>query len=315
LREAAIAAAVPSIAQAAPSRAAAPSVNPGSRPVRLGGPVYVESDDPAVLARAHRDLGYRAAYAPKITISDTDRIKATIREYAALDLAIAEVGGWCNMLDPDPEKRRKNLAYVTGQVALADELGARCCPNIAGSFNPDVWYGPHPDNLSRRFFDATVENVRHILDAVKPRRTKFTIEMMGWSIPSGPDEYVELIKAVDRPGFAVHLDVCNVMNSPYRIYNNSDVIGECFAKLGPWIKSCHAKDLAWEVELQVHFREVIPGRGVIDYKRYLTELSRLGTDAPLMLEHLKNAGEFTEGRRYIQGVARSAGVSLGAENG
>jgi len=39
--------------------------------------------------------------------------------------------------------------------------------------------------------------------------------------------------------------------------------------------------------MNVHFVEVIPGRGQIDYAAYLRELSRLPVDAPLMLEHLK----------------------------
>jgi sugar phosphate isomerase/epimerase len=284
-----------------------------AHPMRLGGPIFVKSDDPAVLAQAHRELGYRAAYAPEVDLGDKDRIRAIIREFASRDVAIAEVGAWVNMLDPDPEKRRKNLEYVTERMALAEELGARCCVDIAGSYNPDVWYGPSPENFSRQFFDATVENVRKVIDAVKPRRTTFTVEMMGWCQPSGPDEYVELIKAVDRKAFAVHLDVCNVINSPQRMYNNAAVIRECFAKLGRWIVSCHAKDVAWEVELQVHFKEVIPGRGQMDYKTYLRELSKLSVDTPLMLEHLKTAEEYAEGRGYIQGVARDLGLSFGAE--
>ena len=59
-------------------------------------------------------------------------------------------------------------------------------------------------------------------------------------------------------------------------------------------------------------REVIPGRGKIDYKAYLTGISTLPVDAPLMLEHLKTAEEYDEGRRYIQGVARELGLSFGA---
>ena len=47
-----------------------------------------------------------------------------------------------------------------------------------------------------------------LIDAVKPKRTFLSIEMMPWSFPSGPDEYVRLIKAVDRQAFGVHLDVC-----------------------------------------------------------------------------------------------------------
>jgi sugar phosphate isomerase/epimerase len=168
----------------------------------------------------------------------------------------------------------------------------------------------HPKNLSREFFDATVENVRHVIDAIKPTRTRFTIEMMPWSLPDGPDSYVELVNAVDRRGFGVHLDVCNVVNSPIRFYNNRAVIQECFRKLGRWIASCHAKDLSWVPEYNVHFAEVIPGRGEIDYAAYLRELSNLSVDAPLMLEHLKGAAEYDEGRAYIQRVASREGIAL-----
>ena len=293
----------------------APSARPAHatpRPMRLGGPIFAGSDDPAVLAQAHRDLGYRGAYAPRVSVNDGDRIRAIIREFSARDVAIAEVGAWVNMLDPDAEKRRKNMAYVTERLALAEELGARCCVDISGSFNREVWYGPHPENLSSRFFDATVDNVRKVVDAVKPKRTTFSIEMMGWCYPTGPDEYLKLIRAVDRKAFAVHMDVSNVINSPARMYDNRAVIRECFRKLGRWVVSCHAKDVDWEVELQVHFKEVIPGRGKIDYIAYLTELSRLPVDAPLMLEHLKTAEEYSEGRRYIQGVAEKLGLSFDA---
>jgi sugar phosphate isomerase/epimerase len=279
-----------------------------ARALRLGGPIFVKSDDPAVLAQAHRDLGYRAAYAPEVKLNDTDRIKAIIREFNSRDVVIAEVGAWRNMLDPDPTKRSENMAYVQERLALADELAVRCCVDIAGSYDPKVWYGPNPKNLSREFIDATVENCRKLIDAVKPARTKFSIEMMPFNFPSGPDEYLELIKKVDRQSFAVHLDVCNVMNSPERMYHNGDVIRECFHKLGRWIVSCHAKDLKWEEYVQVSLREVIPGRGDIDYKAYLEGLSQLSTDTPLMLEHLKTAEEYTEGRNYIRSVAQSLGL-------
>jgi sugar phosphate isomerase/epimerase len=195
-------------------------------------------------------------------------------------------------------------------MALADAVGARCCVDIAGSYNPKVWYGPHPGNFSKEFFDASVENCRRVIDEVKPKRSKFTIEMMGWAIPEGPDSYLRLIKAVDRKQFAVHLDVCNGINSPERFYQSGDFIRECFRKLGPWITSCHAKDLEWVVELNVHFKETIPGRGQVDYRAYLTELSRLPADAPLMLEHLSKAEEYEEGKRYIFGVGRELGLKF-----
>lgn len=255
-------------------------------------------------------MGYSAAYCPKATAEDAALVKSIRDSFAAENVVIAEVGAWVNMLDPDGEKRRKNIQYVTERLALADAVGARCCVDIGGSYNAKVWYGPHPQNLSREFFDAMVENCRKVIDGVKPKNTKFTIEMMGWSLPDGPDAYVKLIQAVDRPQFGVHLDVCNGINSPARYYGNAAFIDECFRKLGRWIASCHAKDLEWVVEMNVHFLEVVPGRGGVDYRAYLKNLAALPVDAPLMLEHLKTAEEYDEGRRHIQKVAAECGVTF-----
>jgi sugar phosphate isomerase/epimerase len=279
-----------------------------SRGIRLGGPIFLKSDDPAELAREHRRLGYSAAYCPSARADDGDRVRAIRAAFAAEGVVVAEVGAWRNMLDPDARKRADNIGYVIERLALAEAVEARCCVDIAGSYNPAVWYGPDPRNLSQEFFDATVENCRKVIDAVKPRATTFSIEMMGWSLPDGPDSYLKLIRAVDRSAFAVHLDVCNGINSPDRFYRNADFIKECFSKLGRWIVSCHAKDLAWIPEYNLHFREVVPGTGQVDYAAYLSELSHLPVDAPLMLEHLQTQEEYTAGRQYIRAVGDRIGV-------
>jgi sugar phosphate isomerase/epimerase len=283
----------------------------GEHGLRLGGPVFLKTEDPALLAREHRRLGYGAAYCPEFaTLADLKTVREIERSFAAERIVIAEVGAWRNMLDPDPAKRNANLDYVVQRCALADEIGARCCVDIAGSFNKDSWYGPDPQNLSQEFFDQTVQNCRHILDQVKPKRTRFTIEMMGWNLPDGPDAYLELLRAVDRKAFAVHLDICNGINSPRRFYENAAYIRECFKKLGPWIVSCHGKDLKWIIEYNVRFQEVAPGSGQINYGAYLEELARLDADVPLMLEHLSSAAEYDQGRKYIQSLATSKGIVL-----
>ena len=286
-------------------------VPPAAAAVRVGGPVFVKTDDPVAVAREHRRMGYFAAYCPKADIDDSASVRAIERAFHDAGVVIAEVGRWVNLLDADPVKRRENLAVVTEGLALADAVGALCCVDIAGSFNPDVWYGPHPDNLSNRFFDAAVENARVIIDAVKPARAKFCYEMMGWSIPDSPDSFVRLMKAVDRPAFAVHLDPCNLVNSPARFYRNTDLLNECFDKLGPWIVSCHAKDLTWEVEMNVHFREVRPGAGSLDYTTYLRRLAALPQRPPLMLEHLPAAEEYDKGRQHLFELGRRIGVPTG----
>ncbi len=291
--------------------AAAPGLLAAYAPsLRLGGPVFEKTDDPEALALAHRKLGYRAAYCPDVKPDDPDRIKAVREAFARHDVALAEVGAWCNLLDADAGKREANLKKVSDGLALAEEIGARCCVNIAGSFNPKQWDGPHPDNFSKKYFDATVENARKIIDAVKPRQAKFTFEMMGWAMPESPDRCLDLIKAVDREAFGVHLDPCNIICSPERYYRTTDLLHECFDKLGKWVAGCHAKDVTWKYEGQIHIRETCPGTGVLDYETYLKRLAELPQNPPLLIEHMKGPAEYDKARKYILETGKKAGLSF-----
>lgn len=282
----------------------------GAAAIRLGGPSFAKTEDPEELAMAHRKLGYLAAYCPNLALKDTDRIRAVEQAFAKHDVVIAEVGRWVNLLDPDPEKRRQNLENVTEGLALADAVGARCCVDIAGSYSPTSWFGPHPDNLTAKHFDASVENARKIIDAVKPRRSKFCFEMMGWAHPHSVESALKMVKAVDREGFGVHLDPCNLVNSPERFYRNADLLNECFDQLGRWIVSCHAKDLVWDVEMNVHFREVAPGKGSLDYETYLRRLAELPQTPPLMIEHLSTAEDYAGAAKHIVATARKLGLGI-----
>ncbi len=281
--------------------------------MRLGVSLDFKSDDPEIIARSYLAAGYTAAGCPAVSLDQPERIKAIREAFSRHDLCLAEVGVWNNLLDPDPSKRAENLAINIQKMALADEIGARCCVNVAGSFSPDIWDGPHPHNLSEEAFELTVGNVRKILDTVKPRRSFFTLETMPWVIPDSPDSYLKLIQAVDRPMFAVHLDPVNMINCPRLYYDNAAFLRECFAKLGKWIVSCHAKDILISDQLTVHLQEMRPGLGALDYHTFLTELGQLPGDIPLILEHLP-AEEYPLAQQYVLEVAEACEVLVHKSN-
>jgi sugar phosphate isomerase/epimerase len=133
---------------------------------------------------------------------------------------------------------------------------------------------------------------------------------MAWSLPDSPDACLRMVKAVDRRAFAVHLDPCNLVNSPARYYGSRDLVRECYRKLGPLVASVHAKDLTWDVEMAVHFREVRIGQGSIDYRVLLDEHARHAPAAPLMLEHLPSEAEYDAAREAVVTAGREAGVSF-----
>ena len=158
-----------------------------------------------------------------------------------------------------------------------------------------------------------VERVREVIDAVRPRRTKFALEMMPFIHPSDPDSYVALLKAVDRESFGVHLDPVNILNSPDRCFNNGKLVKECFDKLGGAILSCHVKDVTLlPAAFPLGIEQCRTGTGLVDYRTYLSELNRLPPDTPLMTEPMPGLEEhdYDLARDHITGVAAEMGLSF-----
>jgi len=290
------------------STASASASQTAANPIRLGGPPSEKSKDPDAWVHALKNLGYSAAYCPVGANASDDVVKAYERAAEKANIVIAEVGAWSNPISPDDKIRKEALAKCRTQLALADRIGARCCVNIAGS-RGEIWDGHSPKNLTDETFDMIVETTRSIIDDVKPTRTFFTLETMPWEYPDSADSYLQLFKAIDRKRFAVHFDPVNLVCSPQRYYSNGELIRECFRKLGPNIKSCHAKDILLQQKLTTHLDEVRPGTGGLDYVTFLKELSKL-KDVPLMLEHLPNAEEYRLAAEHVRRAGAEAGVSF-----
>lgn len=278
-------------------------------PIRLGGPVFEPYDSPKQWVQIMQSLGYSAAYCPVKAQDSDEKVQAYAKAAKKANIVIAEVGAWSNPLSTDETARNKALAKCRRQLELADRIGARCCVNISGSRGPE-WAGPHKDNLTQETFDMIVEVTRTIIDVVQPTRTYFTLEAMPWAYPDSADAYLRLLKAIDRKRFAVHLDPMNLITSSQIYYRSGAMIRECFRKLGPHIRSCHAKDIQINPKIYTpQLSEVRPGLGEMDYKAFLTELSRIG-DIPLMMEHLPNNEEYQLAAKHIRKVGGSLGLSF-----
>jgi sugar phosphate isomerase/epimerase len=253
--------------------------------------------------------GYKAAYCPVSPEADGDTIRAFAQAALRADIVIAEVGAWSNPLSPDAEIRRAALDKCIAGLALSEKIDARCCVNIAGSRGVK-WDGPHRDDLTPETFDMIVETARHIIDTVQPTRTYYTLEPMPWMYPDSCESYLELMRAIDREAFGVHLDPVNMISSPGRYFNNGAFVRDCIKRLGPYIRSCHAKDVVLRDQLTVHLDEVRPGLGGLDYRSFLHALDALDPDMPLMLEHLTEEGDYHLAAQYVRAIAEQEGLNL-----
>lgn len=275
----------------------------------MGGPVTGDVSSPELWIAALRQRGYRAAYCPLTPDADDTMLRAYRDAAAEAGIVIAEVGAWCNPISPDEATRRTAMETCKRGLELAERIGARCCVNISGS-RGKIWDGPDPQNLMPETFELIVATVCEILDAVQPRHTFYTLETMPWAYPNSVESYLQLIQAIDRPQFGVHLDPVNLVCSPQHYFDNAALLRHCFSTLGPHIRSCHAKDIALAPRLTVHLDEVRPGLGHLDYAVYLRELANLEGEVPLMLEHLPDAQEYLLAAAYLRSIATEVGLTF-----
>jgi sugar phosphate isomerase/epimerase len=278
--------------------------------VRLGGPVFEKYADPEEWISALKRLKYRAAYCPVEVGTDETSIKAYQKAAYNNDIVISEVGAWSNTVSLDEKERKEAINKCVKSLELAELIGANCCVNISGSRNPEFWAGPHEDNLTEDTFDLIVETTRKIIDSVKPLRTYFALEPMPWSYPDSPDNYLRLLKAIDRSRFGVHFDPVNMVVSPQIYFKNGEFIRECFKKLRANIRSCHAKDITLREDNYIpQLDECKPGLGKLNYNTFLVELAKL-KDIPLMMEHLNTAEEYASAADYIRSVGKKNKVII-----
>lgn len=289
--------------------------------IKLGRGNIAYSGDPEAYVRTQVQQGYTAINMPPLRPADTDQIKALAKAVADAGIVIGEAGAWRNLVAHDKAKRRANLEFAVDTLAAADELGVTCCVAYHGTVGHggDGWglsdnydYGPHPDNRGEAGLERMVETARYLIDTVKPKRTKFALEQVPWLVTGTPQEYLRLIKAVDRPQFGAHIDAANMIVSPTSYFDTPAMLREGFALLGPHVVSAHAKDIVMKGgpgRISFHMDEVPVGAGNLDYRAYLRELDALGRDVPLMLEHYTDA-EYDQSRDHIRTVAAELGIRL-----
>ncbi len=254
--------------------------------------------------KKHAEAGLKAVAFPCSYIDDQKRIDEYYNACREFDLRIAEVGSWCNVLANDPDAREENITRCIRQLELAEYLRADCCVNIAGSAG-GVYNEPCPGNLTPETYGRVIETIRRIIDAVNPQNTFYTLEPCSWMFPYSPENYLQMIKDVDRKGFAVHMDIINMIDTPEKYWNCADFTDHAFRLLGPEIKSCHIKDIMFEKRCALVLKEVPCGDGEFDLCHYISKIDEISPEMTVIIEHLETTEQYVKSVLYIQNLMKN----------
>lgn len=279
--------------------------------MRLGVNIDFGHKDPESWSEMVRELGVSAVIAPMHEDDSPEVIKRYMKLIKENNLVVGEVGVWNNTISSDETARKEAVAYAKRRLALADEIGANCCVNIAGSCHDEKWFAYSPKNYTADTYALIVDTTREILDSVKPKRTFYSLEAMPWVVPDSPDSYLKLLEDVDRPGMAVHLDCVNMINGIDRFNHRKDFVEECFRKLGPKVRSIHAKDLSIsEVDQPCHLSECDPGQGAMDFAQVLRLAEGLGPDTTVFVEHMLQPEQYVAALKYVRAIGQANGIYI-----
>lgn len=266
----------------------------------LGVSTSFEHTSPKDWADKMLEIGGKAVVFPVNYLADEEVIQGYADAAKEAGLTIAEVGVWKNTLSADPKERAQAQEYAIGQLKLADRIGANCCVNICGTDAGPKWDGGYRGNYRKETWDEIVRMIQYIIDEANPQHTKYSIEPMPWMVPSGPDEYLKLIKDVNRPQFGVHMDLINMINCPERYFFMDEFMEECFTKLKGHICSCHLKDIILREEFTFQLRETFCGDGAFNIELYTKLATAENPNMPMLIEHLHTDEEYRNSMCYVQ---------------
>lgn len=163
-----------------------------------------------------------------------------------------------------------------------------------------MWDGGYRDNYTDKTYAEIIETVQKLIDSINPKHTFYTLEPMPWMHPDSPEDYLKMIKDIDREAFAVHLDIVNMISDPKKYLFNEQFTNDAISLLGKHIKSCHIKDVLLDTHLTVQLKEVPCGQGGFNLKNYIEQIDKLNKNMPVIIEHLTAEEEYRKAIKYIK---------------
>ncbi|MBQ8653390.1 MAG: TIM barrel protein [Clostridia bacterium] len=261
-------------------------------------PAHISPED---WAEKVRMMGAAAACFPVNYQAEVKLIDSYIEAARAHDILLAEVGVWNSPFHPDPETARQAMEKCVHQLELAEYVHARCCANVSGAAG-ERWAGCYRENFTPRHYERVVRMAQDLIDRVKPQHTFFTLEPMQWMPPDSPEQYEQLLRDIDRPAFAVHMDAVNFVKDPWTYTHQEELLERCFTLLGSRIRSCHLKDCLLENGTTVAIHEVQPGTGEFNIRAYLKHIACLEKDMPVLIEHLPDQAAYQRALDYVHSL-------------
>ncbi len=222
------------------------------------------------------------------------RCAAIADAYRSKGISIHSIGVYTNLIHPDEEERKANLAYFDGMMKIGDDMGCKTFITEAGHHHTDEPEPPVPYHFQEPVWNTMVATGKQLAELAENHGSTVLLEPFFRGFLASAKRTRLFIEEIGSPRIRALLDPANILE-----LNDLD---EMFNQLGPYIDCLHAKDRKLHVD-----RGVAAGQGDVDYVQFVKLTAERTPKAPLILEYV-GPDNYKQALTHLQNAIREAGL-------
>jgi sugar phosphate isomerase/epimerase len=198
---------------------------------------------------------------------------------AETGIEIVALSGTYNMIHPDRVERARGHARLETLAATASGLSTRLITLCTGTRDADDQWRPHPDNDTADAWSELVASMEIAIAIADRFDVDLGIEPELANVVNSAEKARRLIHQIGSPRLKIVLDPANLFEAE-TLADQRRIVAAAIDLLADRIVLAHAKDRRPDGGFTT------AGRGVLDYRHYLTRLKIVGFDGPIVTHGL-----------------------------
>lgn len=234
-----------------------------------------------------------------ITNAQADAVGAAA---AACKVSIAGISGTYNMIHPDTRVRRTGLERLERLAAQCGRMSASLITLCSGTRDPHDQWRHHPENGSASAWKDLLTEMEKALAIAERWNLDLGIEPELANVVNGADTARALIRTLSNRRIRIVLDPANLFERA-TLAEQRRILSSAIDKLGGDLAMAHAKDRTADGSF------IAAGKGVVDFRHFLSALKATGFDGPLVTHGLA-ASEAPGVATFLKEVLQESGAAI-----
>jgi sugar phosphate isomerase/epimerase len=239
------------------------------------------------------------------------------------NIAVVAVSAYTNLVHPDPEKRKANIAYLKMMMERALDLGCPYVVSETGTYNRESDWVWDNKNGTEAAYQEACGIIYDITKFARENGADFLIENYVNNVIGSVEQVLRLFKDINMPNLRLLCDPTNYFDES-NIDDVDNQLRRIFDALGDKIVMAHAKDCkrtedTGEKHADIDADEAhsfrgsgavelpAPGLGVLNYDLYVKLLAKDHPNMPMIIEHLDEP-DIKRAHDFLNKVFKKQGV-------